>query len=117
MSSARPASESAASPGEALERIVEASREVLETRAELLRLEIEAGARRSVRRGLRFGLWGALAAGCGGIAWLSGVGLAYQILAARSSSELALGALAVAHGGAAVALAALARREAEVMLR
>lgn len=101
--------EPAPSPADAMERVVEASKEVLERRAELLRLEVEAGA----RRGVRVGALGLLAAGCGGIAWLSGVGLAYQLLAARTSSEVALGAIAVAHGGLAVALAGRARREAE----
>ena len=109
MSATRPRQEPTPSASDAMERVVEASKEVLERRAELLRLEVEAGA----RRGVRVGALGLLAAGCGGIAWLSGVGLAYQLIAARTSSEFALGAIAVAHGGLAAALAGRARREAD----
>jgi hypothetical protein len=98
----------APSPADAMERVVEASKALLERRAELLRLEVEAGA----RRGVRAGVLGALAVGCGAVAWLSGVGVAYQLLAARTSSEVALGAVALAHGGLAATLAARARREA-----
>ena len=87
------------SAGDAMERV---------RRADLLRLELEAGA----RRGVRAGVLGALAVGCGGIAWLAAVGVAYQVLEARSSSEMALGAIAVAHGGLAAVLAGRARREA-----
>jgi len=89
-------------------RTLDASRELLEQRLELLRLDVTA----SAQRGARVGLWGASAGAAAGVAWLAGVGLVYRLVADQSSGEVALGAIAAGHAVLAAALAGRARREA-----
>lgn len=104
----RRAHEPEPSPAVAIERVIEATKELVEQRAQLLRLDLEAGA----RRGLRAGLWGVLAVGSAILAWLAALGLAFELIANRASSEVALAVIAGAHGLFAAVFAWQARREA-----
>lgn len=93
---------------DAWERTLDASRELLEQRLELLRLDVTA----SARRGARAGLWGLSAGAAAGVAWLTGMGLVYRLVSAQSSGEVALGAIATGHAVLAAVLVGRARREA-----
>lgn len=106
-----PASRSPARPpepqvGAAVERVLEATRDLVETRAELMALELRDRARQSVRAA------GLLAAGAWllGIAWLALCAAGALALARRTSPELALAAVAAAHLLLALGFLAAAQR-------